>query len=78
MTITPNAMPRKANPIHQQILGGLIATKPVSWDHKILVKGKDDKEQVVKTKVTGTALRFPLAQNVSDENVDRMARRWIR
>ncbi|QBJ01150.1 hypothetical protein PBI_ARISSANAE_65 [Mycobacterium phage Arissanae] len=46
---TPNAMPKKANPIHQQILSGLLANKP---SHK-------------------------LARNVSDESIERMARRWL-
>jgi hypothetical protein len=68
----------KANLIHQQILGGLIATAPVSWTRKSLTKDKDGKESVVKTRVTGTALRFPLAQNVSDFNINRMAERWAR
>ncbi|QJD50270.1 hypothetical protein SEA_IWOKEUPLIKEDIS_67 [Mycobacterium phage Iwokeuplikedis] len=76
MTATPNAMPKKANVIHQQILSGLLATKPAGWVKKTLVK-IDGKEDVVKTKVSRQELRFPLAQNVSDENVDRMARRWI-
>jgi len=67
----------KANLIHQQILGGLIETKPVSWTHKKLAKGEDGKEVVVQTKVTREGLRFPLAQNVSGFNVDRTARRWL-
>ncbi|AIK67781.1 hypothetical protein AVV38_gp38 [Mycobacterium phage Piro94] len=74
---TPNAMPKKANVIHQQILSGLLATKPVSWARKTLVK-VDGKEAVVKTTITHQEPRFPLARNVSDENIDRMARRWIR
>jgi len=77
MTITPNAMPRKANLIHQQTLASLIETKPVSWTHKQLAKGKDGKEVLVQTKVTRDGLRFPLAQNVSDSNLDVMAKRWL-
>ncbi|AZS08265.1 hypothetical protein PBI_IRONMAN_64 [Mycobacterium phage IronMan] len=78
MTATPNAMPKRANVIHQQILSGLLATKPVSWARKTLVKDKDGKEQVVKTTVTNQEPRFALARNVSDENIDRMAGRWLR
>ncbi|MDV6975302.1 hypothetical protein [Mycobacterium intracellulare] len=75
MTITPNAMPRKANPIHQQLLSGLLETKPVSWVRKRI---DPETNGVVQTKVTGTALRFPLAQNMSNLNVDRAAKRWMR
>lgn len=46
--ITPAQMPKKVNPIHQQILGSLLANKPRT-----------------------------LAGNVSDENVEIIARRWI-
>lgn len=35
MTVTPNAMPRKANLIHQQILGGLLANKPKSLANNV-------------------------------------------
>ncbi|AXQ52992.1 hypothetical protein SEA_FIRINGLINE_66 [Mycobacterium Phage FiringLine] len=74
---TPNAMPKKANVIHQQILSGLLATKPATWARKTLVKGKDGKDEVVKTTVTHLEPRFPLARNVSDFNIDRTARRWL-
>ncbi|AFU20686.1 hypothetical protein SEA_CHUPACABRA_60 [Mycobacterium phage Chupacabra] len=77
MTATPNAMPRKANPLHQKLLGALIETKPSSWTHKRLVKGDDGKESVVETKVTRQGLRYPLAQNVSDHNIERAAKAWI-
>ncbi|QGJ88820.1 hypothetical protein SEA_YECEY3_69 [Mycobacterium phage Yecey3] len=49
MTNTPNAMPKKRNPLHQTILSALLANKPVT----------------------------KLARNVSDENIDRMAKRWL-
>lgn len=71
-------MPRKTNPLHQQILGGLLATKPVTTTVKSLVKDDAGKEQVVSTKQTRQGLRFPLAQNVSEVNIDRAARRWMR
>lgn len=67
----------KANLIHQQLLSGLIATKAVSWDRKTLSKDKDGKEVVNTTKVTRQGLRFPLAQNVSEFNVNRAARAWV-
>ncbi|AIW02958.1 hypothetical protein KIY87_gp37 [Mycobacterium phage Malec] len=78
MTVTPNAMPKKGNVIHQQILSGLLATKPVSWARKTIVKGKDGKDEVVKTTVTNQEPRFALARNVSEENIDRIAKRWLR
>ncbi|APC43212.1 hypothetical protein SEA_JAAN_65 [Mycobacterium phage Jaan] len=77
MTATPNAMPKRANVIHQQILSGLLATKPVTWARKTFVK-VGDKEELVKTTVTNQEPRFALARNVSDENIDRMAGRWLR
>jgi len=75
---TPNQMPRKTNPLHLQILGGLIETKAVSWDRKSLSKGKDGKEVVESTKVQHQALRSPLAQNVSALNVERAAAGWTK
>lgn len=74
---TPNLMPRKTNPIHQQALAGLVATKPVTTTFKKLRKGADGKDTVIETKQTRQGLRFPLAQNVTEENVDRAAKRWI-
>lgn len=75
---TPNQMPKRTNPLHQQTLSALLATKPVTTTFKKLVKGSDGKDQVIERKVTRQGLRFPLAQNVSDHNVDIMARRWLR
>jgi hypothetical protein len=66
----------KIHPIRLAILGGLIETHPASRKHKVW-----DAEAggVVETTIsTGNALRFPLAQNVSAENVERLARRWAR
>jgi len=76
--ITPNAMPRKANALHQQLLAGLIATKPEVWNRKTLVDPEDPKSDVAKTRVTRQLLSNPLAQNVSELNVDRAAQRWLR
>ncbi len=71
-------MPKRVNAIHQQILSGLIEAKPVSSTFKRVTKDADGKEQVVAVKVSRPGLLSPLAQNVSDENVDRLSRRWIR
>lgn len=68
---------KKANRIHQQLLGGLIETKPTSWERKTLAKDAEGKEIVNTTKVTKQTLRFPLAQNVSEDNVERASRRWL-
>ncbi|MGZ6054493.1 MAG: hypothetical protein ACXWOV_02815 [Isosphaeraceae bacterium] len=70
----------KVNPVRLAILGGLIDSKPGSRTHKVWDEtANDGKGAVVETKVsTGTALRWPLAQNVSVENVERLARKWGR
>lgn len=73
----PNEMPKKANKLRQQMLAGLIETKPSSWERKSLSKDEDGKEVLSSTKITHDALRYPLAQNVSDESVERTARRWL-
>lgn len=77
MTPKPQA---KANLIHQQILAGLIQARPATRTHKVWDPSlKDGKGDVVETKVsTGAALVNPLAQNVSESNVDRVAQRWSR
>lgn len=69
---------KKANLIHQQILGGLIETKPASWECKTLGRDEDGKEILRTTKQVHESLRYPLAQNVSHENVERAARRFSR
>ena len=74
---TPNQMPKRPNKLRQQLLAGLIETKPSSWNRKVLTKDEDSKELVETTKVSYDALRFPLAQNISERNVERAARRWI-
>ena len=76
---TPNQMPTKANPLHQQLLAGLIETKPVSWEHKKLEDHSDDKNNnVLVTKHVRPGLRYPLAQNVSELNVNRAAKGFIK
>ncbi|AGT14317.1 hypothetical protein ADZZY_69 [Mycobacterium phage Adzzy] len=77
---TPLAMPRKASTIHQQVLGDLIKTRPTTWTHKTLDPTSPDpkKPRVLETKRKGTELVAGLARNVSAENVDRIAKRWMR
>lgn len=74
---TPNQMPKRPNQLRQQLLSGLIETKPTSWSRKVLDKDEDGKEVVSTQKVTHDALRFPLAQNVSEESVERASRSWM-
>lgn len=74
----PSAMPKRVNPIHQQILAGLLATVPVSWTHKTDVTPNEKKPTIVERKITTQALTFPLAQNVSEENVESASRRWMK
>lgn len=69
----------KLNLVHQQVLAGLTATRPTAWDHKVIVPATStEKEKVDKVKVVGTEVRYPLAQNVSEENIERAAVRWAR
>ena len=75
---TPNEMPKKKNQIQQQALMGLIEIAPSSWDRKTLVKGEDGKETIETKRVTRSVLRNALAYNVSEENVERAAKRWVR
>ncbi len=74
---TPNNMPKRPNKLRQQIVGDLIHTTPSSWERKTLSKNEEGKEVVSTTKVTNNALRYALAQNVSEESVERLARRWL-
>ena len=72
---TPNAMPSKT--VGAQIVSALIETKPSSWTHKSIDEDAttDPKKPVViETKIEGRELRFPLAQNVSELNVERAAK----
>lgn len=75
---TPNNMPRKTNPIHQQLLSGLIETRTTSRTHKVGTYDAEGKFVVTESKVTGVTLRHPLAQNISEHNVNRIASRWAR
>lgn len=66
---------KKANRLHQQLLSGLIDRKPTSWERKL--PDPKDPRRVVTQKVTRQSLRFPLAQNVSEFNVELAAKRWM-
>lgn len=70
----PKPGPR-TNLVHQQILAGLIETKPVSWDHKTW---NDEEKSVEVTKEAREGLRQPLAQNVSALSVERAAKKWVK
>lgn len=72
---TPNQMPRKNNAAHQAILAGLLATKPVSWVKKTW---NEEKKYVDTVKVAHEEPRHPLARNFSAENIERLAKRWLR
>ncbi|ASZ75232.1 hypothetical protein PBI_MISSWHITE_66 [Mycobacterium phage MissWhite] len=75
---TPNAMPRKVSPLRQQVLGALIKTRTTVWTQKRIDPESPDprKPRVIETKVHGREFTG-LARNVSEENVDRLAKRWI-
>jgi len=70
----------KANLLHQKILSDLIEEKPAGWVHKRIDPDSPDpkKPMVIETKVLASEIRFPLARNVSDENVNRAAERWAK
>lgn len=74
---TPNQMPKKPNQIRQQVLHGLIETRPTSWTRKTLSKNEQGKEVVESVKVSHSELKSAFAQNMSDRNVDRLAERWL-
>ena len=74
---TPNQMPKKPNQLRQQVVSQLIESRPASWTRKTLTKNEDGKETVKSEKVAQSELRFPLAQNMSWDSVERLAKRWI-
>lgn len=73
----PNNMPRTNNKMRTQIVDSLIATTPAVWKKKVVKRDEDGKEVFETIDVAASALRFPLAQNMSDENVERLARKWL-
>lgn len=70
----------KLNPIRTQILGSLIEAKPHTWEQRVIKRGWDDHRPadvlVLVPHVHGETLRFPLAQNVSEDSVNVLAKRW--
>lgn len=74
---TPNQMPKRPNKVKQQIVSNLIETRPASWNRKVLSKNEEGKEVVETVKVSQSELRFPLAQNLSWDSVERLAKRWL-
>lgn len=66
------------HPLRQKLLGGLIETQKSTTTVKTFVKDEDGKEQEVSTSTTRDVLRYPLAQNVSELNVNRLAGRWVK
>jgi hypothetical protein len=71
----------KLNPIRAAVLGALIEGKDTTRSQKTLLVSVTDAgkrvETLVETQVpAGFALRYPLARNVSDHNVNVLARRW--
>lgn len=73
---TPNAMPKSANQIRQQLAAAFEAVKPETWNFKKLVDPSDPKSDVTKKQVTNHVLKFPLAQNISVRSVERAIRKW--
>lgn len=74
---TPNQMPKRPNALRQQLLAGLIETKPSSWKAKTLSKDDDGNEIVETTTITSQVLRHPLAHNMSEASVEALSKRWI-
>jgi hypothetical protein len=67
----------KINKVHQEILSGLIETRPTSWNRKVWTNDEDGLTVESTVKVTRQSLRFPFAQNMSEESVDALAKRWL-
>jgi len=60
-------MPKKVNQIHQKVLSALTETKTVKTKTKRIENGEE-----FETSREAQILRFPLAGNVSEENVKRL------
>lgn len=75
----PSAMPKKANPIHLQLLGGLLETKKVSWTQKKVDPRSENprKPELIEVVRDGSELKYPLARNVSEASVEQAAKRWL-
>jgi hypothetical protein len=73
-------MPKRVNPIHTQILGALIEGTNTTRTRRVLQYVLElGRTEVVDHPghPAGFALRYPLAQNVSDRSVEIMSRRWM-
>lgn len=72
---TPNAMPRKANPLHQQILAGLIRTVPASWKQKVIdpATALEKKPTVVEIAHTRQVLPFTTRKEARVKDVKKRA-----
>jgi hypothetical protein len=66
------------NPIRQTVVSGLIATQKSTTTVKVLITDENGKEDVQNISTTRDVLRYPLAQNVSEQNVNRLAERWLK
>lgn len=75
---TPNEMPKK-NPseLRQRILANLIEHKKQNAKRKSFRTNSEGSEELVTEDVEQTVLRYPLAQNVSENTVQRAAERWL-
>ena len=74
---TPNQMPKKPNPIKLQIVDALLSMSPSSWERKSISRDDNGKEVVATSRVVRSVLRYPLAQNVSDQSVESVAARFL-
>lgn len=75
--VTPNQMPKRQSKVRQQLVASLIETQQASWKRKVWAKDEDGELKEATVTVTRDALRYPLAQNVSDRNVEALAERWL-
>lgn len=69
---------KRVNPVRLAVLGGLTASKAGSRTHKVWDRSANDgKGDVVETTITlPEAPTMPLARNVSDQNINALAKRW--
>lgn len=76
----PSAMPKKANPLHLRLLGGLLETKRADWTQKKIDPRSENpkKPELIEVVHAGTEVRYPLARNVSEASVERASSLWLR
>ena len=68
-------MPNKT--IYSKLLSGLVDRQESSWDRRTISRDEEGKEVVETERVTHYVVRYPLAHNVSEDSVERAARRWL-